>query len=317
MLTKDQETDLVKIIEAAANCINILDDEIDLETISDQDIEKIANLLDCLKSNAFRLNGTPQLGNSSVDLVNKTVIGGGMFSNLYISLVTYLLGDNPTIQYATVDWNSCLLSAKNLLSTLTSLGEGDLSEIIDDFSGSEDLADLLESLGLDPNIVDAISDINEAISQLGEGDPSVDDLELIETINNAITEILNSTDDDGNSTLDSLINIIETATGEDVSGTISTQIIADEQRVSNRIQLLLANMQPPPFGEGVGLTSENMVESIADLTSGATFVLTQATNNNIVITYNITQQGLEDAIDATTADANVKTLVKKLFGITE
>jgi hypothetical protein len=328
-LTQAQSNDLVTIAENIAKCFTIINEEINLETISTESITKLANLLTALKNNAFRIGAGTGIEkmNSDVDLVNKKVNGGGIFSNYYISLISYVLGDNTAINYKSINWLAFFTAAKNLGSNLNDLGgEGsDISDIIDfgDPAIAEDLKNLLDAIGLDGSIADDIVTIKETIDDLMSETGTLTDEKAFELINEALLNIINSSDEEGNSTIDTIIDIVKMATGTDVSGTISNAVLASEQTVNYRLYLLTNNysiINPLSYtSTTLDTVHTNMTvfaASIQDLTCGATFMLNQAIDSGLkVYITNIDSSTLSTIIDNATSDETVRNLVKSLFEI--
>lgn len=331
--TDDQNSDLSSIAENIVQCFSIFNSEtgFDLATV---DTSKLANLLTELQHNAFRVGAGSGIEkfNSDVSFTNKTINGGGMFANYYIALVTYLIGDNTGINLKTINWPTFFASAQSMSGNIDQFGneESGLGDLFDlgNPETSEDLSNILDSLGLgndeDGNgindLVDDFSAITETLSDLETGE--IPPEEAYQAINDAITGILNSTDGEGNSTVDSIVTMIESITGDDtISSKISSEIIISEQTVSNRLYIATStyNSENPidytsPALDSIHTDMTVFEATLADLTCGATYVLQQATNNGTkVYVTNISEEDLTIAINNATTNENIRTLVYSIF----
>lgn len=319
--TASQNADIVVVVENFLKCFSMFntDDEFDLEKI---DTEKLAGLLSALQSNAFRKGTASELENANVNLTKKTVSGGGIFANYYISFVTYIISPEANINYKSIDWSKFFTSAQALSSNIDDIiGNGSFEDLVNlgDSTSKEDLENLLDSLGLDSSVVSDLSDIQDALNNVDD-EPLAE--EEYETINNALTNLLTSPEGEENA-VDTIISMIETFTEGELSNQISTEAISKEQVVSNRLHILSAaehcsSSNPidysSPSADPVHSGLNIFEGTIKDLTCGGTYILQKAivSGTKIYIT-NIDEASLIAAINAETADVKIRSLVLSIF----
>lgn len=316
----DQNEDILIVIDNVLQYFTILDDgELDLETV---DVSKPAALLTALQNNAYRKNTSAPI-EYNVDLNNKTIAGGGIFSNLYVSLVVYIFGDETSINLKTVNWNSLLQSTQDLFSTLENLGDDSSFDNLLDLGSEESqdfLENLLESLDLDPSIAQDLVDINEAIEVLSGNSPEMTDEEAYENIDQALNNLLESQDEEGNNTIESLIEIVESITGENISNEVNLTIIEKEQIVNTRLALL--NSLTPPYQINAGDETPDNIHpdlnllgaTIKDLTCGGTFVLTNFRGSGKLIMVSSEYEEIRELINSATDNVSIQELVISVFG---
>lgn len=324
----DQNNDIVDVAENIANAFSLFsegliggeeEEEGDFN-LSDLELTKLAGLLTALQQNAFRIGTDFEVGTDSIDLINKTVTNGGIFANYYVSMINYIVGDESGINYKTVDWLAFFESAQALSGILDSIGgeEGDISDFLDlgNPETEEDLSTIFDSLGFgqdeDENgtndFVEEIVELQEIIIE-GLEQGTIDEEDVYNQINDVLDGLINSENEDGTNTIDSIIDMIENITGDDsLSEQINSTVLASEQTVTNRLYLLLFNytnsvLTPLDYLDDTPDTNDiektKFEATISDLTCGATFVLQQAVSNGTKIYLeNIDALTLESAIDA-------------------
>lgn len=307
----DQNNDIINVAENITNSFSLFSELSGEEggenfDLSDLELTKLAGLLTALQQNAFRIGTAFEVGSSSIDLTNKTVTNGGIFANYYISFINYIVGYGSGINYKTVNWLDFFESAQSLSSVIDSLGgEGDgIGNFLDLGApeNEEDLSTILDALGLgqdkDGNgindFVENIVDLQEIIARLEAGE--IDEEDAYNQLNDILETLINSENEDGENTIDTLVNLIENIVGDDtLSEQINSTVLANEQTITNRLYLLLSDLNPLDY-----LTEKTRFEAtISDLTCGATFVLQQSVNSGTKIYLdNIDSTTLEDEIDA-------------------
>ncbi|MDD4110540.1 MAG: hypothetical protein PHS54_03190 [Clostridia bacterium] len=325
----DQNEDIVNVMESIANAFSLFseglleDDEEGGEeggdfNLSDLDLTRLSGLLTALQQNAFRIGTTFEVGVDAIDLINKTVEDGGIFANYYISLINYIVGDTSGINYKTVDWLSFFESAQSLMSVIDDLGgeEGGIDNFLDfgNPETEEDLSNIFDALGFgqdeDENgindFVESLVDLQGVIEDL---ETALDETELYEEISGILDALINSENEDGGNTIDSIIEMIGNVIGDTtISEQINSTILGNEQTVTDRLYILLFNytnsdLNPLDYldiaPDTKYIEKTRFEATISDLTCGATFVLQQAVNSGtrIYIT-GIDALTLESEIDA-------------------
>ena len=296
-LEESQKSDIIAVLENLAKCFDIITkEEFKLELLNDDEIVLVGNFLNSLKENAFDyIDGTPN-ENCVLTSDGKNIENGGIFSQLYIAMIDYAKSSyeiSPTISYGEIEWINFLKTAKKLSEI--SDGNGDILDIISDTESDVNVGEALEIIGVEKETADKINNVKDSFS-------NTDSLsaESYETLADSLGSI---TTEDTNK----IIDTVQSSTGKDISDAINTTTLANEQAVSSRISMLMTT----------GLNDENLDESLTDLCNGATYVLSHAITNGVVLTYSITggQETLVNKINEKTSNEQVRTLVKTLFGI--
>ena len=314
----DEKGDILDVFENVLNCFSILSsgDDLNIENI---DVDKIAALLTSLQDNAFRKN-TSNPTPYNVDFENKTIIGGGIFSNYYISLVSYLFGDLTNINYKTINWHTFLNSSQDLFSNFENFGDiSSIEDLLDLASedNQENLENLLDAIGLDSSIIQSLIYINSALNSF-DGEDEIEE-SLYDAIENSLNDIINSENEEGSNTIESLVEIIESITGEDFSENINLSMIEREKIVNARLKLLHPSYEIDAVDlnfDSIHPTLNLLDATIQDLSCGTTYVLQNFYNSGKRISVsNINQSDLYNKIENSTEDTTLIILLKDLFVI--
>ena len=211
---KQSIKDLAISVFDAYNTVKDVDFEhFEISDISDDKIKGIANILTAVQNNVFKKyeNGVLVLrADAVVDKTNKTVIGGGMFSNVYITAVDYLLGNYlSSINYKDVNWKDVLKSVQQLAS----------SESI----GADNIEDIVNLLSLDENLAVSAKTILDGISDLDANKPMTNEnvVEILGAVSTGLTSITEEK-------FDNIINQIASNTGmEDIATKVTYDYIEE------------------------------------------------------------------------------------------
>ncbi len=305
-ITINQKEQIINIIEALAECFDIVTSEtFKIDNLTENECELVGLFLNRLKENAYDYkNGQPN-DNCTISSDGKTVVNGGVFAELYITLISYFkkTSNVTTDSYSTVDWITFIKSLNEISKVIES--SGNILDIVTDKESNVELGNTLEVAGVNTETASKVDEIQNSFNEINSESSS----ENFENLSNSLDNI---TQEDTTE----IVEVIKDLTGKDLSTTVNEDIFKNEKIVSSRISLLMSNI---PQGElyPLGITDENLIESLTDLCNGATYVLTQAVNSNIVLNCNI-NGGLETLaleIDNFTDNETVKNLVKFLFGI--
>lgn len=291
-LTEDQEEDIVVILERLADCFDILTGEnFDLGNMTDEEIEKVGSFLNSLKENAYDYSNSSPNPDCVLSSDGKTVENGGIFAELYIAMIDYAKQSysfSGNVSYGEIEWINFLKTAQKL-SSLSS--GGNILDILADPESGVDVGDALEVVGASEDTSNKISDIQNSFVNVDSSSS-----QSFEDLSNSLGNI---TEENASE----IVDIVQSAIGEDISSSVDLSYIQKEQAVSSRISLLMTT----------GITSENLEESLSDLCNGATLVLQRAVASGVTISSSLSTEKLSASIDSKTTDETVRNLVKALF----
>ena len=259
--------------------------------MTDEEIEKVGSFLNSLKENAYDYsNGYPN-PDCVLSSDGKTVENGGIFAELYIAMIDYAKQSysfSGNVSYGEIEWINFLKTAQKL-SSLSS--GGNILDILADPESGVDVGDALEVVGASEDTSNKISDIQNSFVNVDSSSS-----QSFEDLSNSLGNI---TEENANE----IVDIVQSAIGEDISSSVDLSYIQKEQAVSSRISLLMTT----------GINSENLEESLSDLCNGATLVLQRAVASGVTISSSLSTEELSAAIDSKTTDETVRNLVKALF----
>ena len=192
------------------------------------------------------------------------------------------------VSYGEIEWINFLKTAQKL-SSLSS--GGNILDILADPESGVDVGDALEVVGASEDTSNKISDIQNSFVNVDSSSS-----QSFEDLSNSLGNI---TEENASE----IVDIVQSAIGEDISSSVDLSYIQKEQAVSSRISLLMTT----------GINSENLEESLSDLCNGATLVLQRAVASGVTISSSLSTEELSAAIDSKTTDETVRNLVKALF----
>ena len=300
LLVEDNVENIVKVFESLANCYEIfVKKDFSLKNLDENEINKIGSFLNCLKENAYKFeNGKP---NPSCELSpdKNTLENGGVFSELYLGLIKFAkqtFDFSEDVSYSEIDWVNFLKTAKKLSEL--SENNNSLLEIIADDNIDINLSETLEIIGVNKETTEKINEIQN----------SFNDVKNSHNFEELSKSLENITQED----IDSIKTSVEQSTGYNITNSINIEQINNEKIVSNRINYLLTHSIN---GIILGLTDQNVDDSLSDLCNGASVVLQKAVSSNVKISCNISGgiETLQTKIEEKTNDENIQRLVLSLF----
>ena len=266
-------------------------DGVEVEDMSDDQIETLANLLTALQNNAFKTyNENDELVERENTVVtnDKDVANGGPFSNVYIVIVDHFVSEYiENINYKGAEWKEVLTSVR----AISSVPAGETPE----------LEDVMNILGLDENIGENAKEIASSLKEISAGETLTKE-ETADLLNNISTRVENISEEQFNKIVD---KVAETIGDADLTDDVSYEILTTEKETAQTLAGLLSDEN--------GLTDDNVDEALGTLAESE-FILNKVAESGITVDNNAT--GLEEKIDAMSASEDVKNNLKAIFGIT-
>lgn len=300
ILTENQKLQISNVLECLGKTFDVLTKEnFEFEKLTEDEIVLVGTFLNKLKENAFNIveieGTTVRDPRCVVSSDGKTVENGGVFAELYLTMIdyakqTYEFGSDA--DYGAIEWINFLKTAQKLSKLSSDIG---IMDIVSDFDLK--VKDVLDIVGIEEEVSTKVDNIQKSFEETNKQSSAQTYGELAESLN-SITE----TD------VNKIVEKVNELSGKDVSSAVKIEDIQKEKAVSARISSLLA------LG---GISDVTREDALSDLCNGATVVLTKAIANGTVITNNISggSEALASAIDSKTTDNNLRSLVKSLFGL--
>ena len=291
ILTEEEKDEFADVIYAVIEFYPTLGDidNFDISTMPDNQIIETSKLLTALQNNAFKYyNEDGELvDRENTVVLNKDVINGGMFANMYVTIVDHFVAEYiENINYKGANWKEVLLSVK----AIAKVQNGEAPE----------LEDVMNVLGLDENIGENAKEIAESLNKI-QNVENLTKQETAELLNN----ISGSVDNIGEEEFNSIVNkVAETVGNENLVDNINYEILATEKETASTLAGLL---------EGDGLNDNNVDESL-NILAESEFLLGKVAENGVTVDNNVTD--LEDKINAMDVGEDVKNNLKTIFGIT-
>ncbi|MBO4412457.1 MAG: hypothetical protein J5779_00375 [Clostridia bacterium] len=293
----DEKKALTDIILAGLDAYDTVKDinfdDFDIADITNEQISAVANILTAVQNDVFKKyeNGVLVLRTDAVvDKTNKTVTGGGMLSNVYITFVDYLLGDYLTsINYQNANWEDILTSVKNIAS-------------LENFEDAS-LDDIVNLLSLDENLAESAQKIADAVTNLDAENLTTED--VVEILG-AVSEGLDAIDED---TFNDIIDKIASNPGmEDIATEVTYEYITDAKDLADDLVTLYNDDE---------ITAEEVNDVIDDLVKYEFLVEKIADTGAQLEVAESEKAAIEDKINSTEVDDATKAYLKAIFGISE
>lgn len=292
----DEKNALKNVILAGLNAYDTVKDinfeEFDIKEITSEQVEAVASILTAVQDDVFKKyeNGVMVYREDAVvDKTNKTVTGGGMLSNIYISLVDYLLGDYLTsINYQNANWNDILVSVKNLAS-------------LEDMSNLQ-IEDVMNLLSLSEDLGESAKNIAEAVSNL--------DMENLtgEDVSNLLTTV---SEELGNIDEDTFNNIVDKFTDQlgdtDLANEITYDMVTETIAAANDLVDLYASD---------GITADDISDEVLENLTKSDYVVKAVAESGVQLAVEESEkEEIANKIENATDDENLQNYLKSIFGI--
>ena len=288
LFAESEKQSFKEILLSVLNNVDVISNLQSIEDLSNDDITTLSTLLTSLQNNAFKNYRNGVLEERTNAVLNKetlTVENGGAFSNLYLTLVNYVLGDYvPNINYKNADWQSVLTSVMNLIKSNNE---------------NPSVADVMAILSLDEDLGEVAKNIYDAFVEIETTDGISG-----EEISNLLTTVSDNIENLGEEKVDEIINIISDKMEiPEIKDNINYEMIMQEKETI----VELANL----FETQNDDISTEVLEKLAE----SELVVEQIAKYDVQI--ETADENIESKIETLPVSDDVKANLKAIFGIGE